>query len=132
MKHLTLTITAVMLSAPIASAQMTGTDTTDMPMHGADTTHMPMTDMDHSNMPMTAEQMEGAVHAQATVNSIGDGTANVSHDPIPEIGWPAMTMDLTVAPNAQMMGEISPGDTVTLMLIKGADGMYQIVGMMPQ
>ncbi|MCK7613733.1 copper-binding protein [Roseibium sediminicola] len=87
--------------------------------------------MDHSNMPMSGEQIEGAVHAQAVVNSIGDGTANVSHDPIPEIGWPAMTMDLTVLEGAQMMGGINAGDTVTLMLVKGDDGMYAIGAIMP-
>ena len=87
--------------------------------------------MDHSNMPMSSKQMEGAVHAKAVVNSIGDGTANVSHDPIPEIGWPAMTMDLPVLENAEMMGEISAGDEVTLMLVKGSDGMYAIGAMMP-
>lgn len=82
--------------------------------------------MDHSNMPMSSEQMEGAVHAKALVNSIGDETANVSHDPIPEIGWPAMTMDLQLLENAQMMVKISPGDEVTLMLIKSDNGMYAI------
>lgn len=87
--------------------------------------------MDHSNMPMSSEQMEGAVHAKAVVNSIGDGTANVSHEPIPEIGWPAMTMDLPLLENAEMMGEIAPGDEVTLMLVKGSDGMYAIGAMMP-
>ena len=87
--------------------------------------------MDHSNMPMSSEKMEGAVHAKAVVNSIGGGTANVSHEPIPEIGWPAMTMDLPVLENAEMMGEISAGDEVTLMLVKGSDGMYAIGAMMP-
>ena len=86
--------------------------------------------MDHSNMPMSSEQMEGAVHAKALVNSIGDETANVSHDPIPEIGWPAMTMDLQLLENAQMMGEISAGDEVTLMLVKGDGGMYAIGAIM--
>ncbi|MFY2823449.1 MULTISPECIES: copper-binding protein [Ruegeria] len=86
--------------------------------------------MDHSNMPMSSEQMEGAVHAKALVNSIGDETANVSHDPIPEIGWPAMTMDLQLLENAQMMGEISAGDEVTLMLVKSDDGMYAIGAIM--
>lgn len=87
--------------------------------------------MDHSNMPMSSEEIEGAVHAKAVVNSIGDGMANVSHDPIPEIGWPAMTMDLPLLDNAEMMGEISAGDEVTLMLVKGSDGMYAIGAMMP-
>lgn len=88
--------------------------------------------MDHSNMPMTAEQMDGAVHANAVVNSIGDGTANVSHDPIPEIGWPAMTMDLPLLEGAQISDDLTPGDSVILMLVKGDDGMYAIGGMMPK
>jgi Cu/Ag efflux protein CusF len=88
--------------------------------------------MDHSNMPMTGEQMDGAVHANAVVNSIGGGTANVSHDPVPEIGWPAMTMDLPLLDGAQMSDDLTPGDSVILMLVKGDDGMYAIGGMMPK
>jgi Cu(I)/Ag(I) efflux system protein CusF len=114
MKHLTLTLAVALLAAPAALAQ-TNNGTTD-----------------HSNMPMAENQMEGAVHTKATVNSIGDGTANVSHEPIPEIGWPAMTMDLALAPDAQMMGDVAAGDSVTLMLIKGDDGMYSIGAMMPE
>ena len=72
------------------------------------------------------------MHAKAVVNSLGDGTANVSHDPIPEIGWPAMTMDLALMPDAEMMGDIAAGDSVTLMLIKGEDGMYAIAAMMAE
>lgn len=87
--------------------------------------------MNPSNMPMSNEQTEGAVHAKAVVNSLGDGTVNVSHDPIPEIGWPAMTMDMPVLDEAQMMGDVAPGDTVTLMLVKGADGMFAIGAMRP-
>ena len=86
--------------------------------------------MNHSNM--TSKQIEGAVHAKAVVNSLTEGTANVSHEPIPEIGWPAMTMDLALAPDAQIMGEVAAGDSVTLMLIKGADGVYVIGAMMPE
>ncbi|SDD86889.1 copper-binding protein [Ruegeria marina] len=111
MKTLTATLGLLAFTTVPALAQMT---------HG----------MNHSNMPMSSEQMEGAVHAKAIVNSIGDGTANVSHDPIPEIGWPAMTMDLPLLENAEMMGEISAGDEVTLMLVKGPDGMYAIGAMM--
>ena len=112
MKQLTSTLAILALSTSVGFAQMNH-------------------NMDHSNMPMSAEQMEGAVHAKAVINSIGDGTANVSHDPIPEIGWPAMTMDMTVLENAQMMGEVTDGDEVTLMLVKGEDGMYAIGAIMP-
>lgn len=113
MKYPSLTLAALLLATPMASAQTS---------HG----------MDHSNKAISDAQMEGAVHAKAVVNAIGEGTANVSHDPIPEIGWPAMTMDLALAPNAQMMGNVAAGDTVTLMLIKGEDGMYMIGAMMPK
>ncbi|MCR9089710.1 MAG: copper-binding protein [Rhodobacteraceae bacterium] len=113
MKYLALTLPALVLSAPMVVAQAN---------HG----------MDHSDMPMGDTQMADAVHAKAIVNSIGDGTANVSHGPIPKIGWPAMTMDLDLAPDAQMMGDVSAGDSVTLMLIKSADGMYTIGAIMPE
>jgi Cu(I)/Ag(I) efflux system protein CusF len=114
MKHFTLTLIAALIAGPAAIAQTN---------HG---------NMDHSNTPMTDTQMEGAVHTKAVINSIADGKANVSHDPIPEIGWPAMTMDLALAPDAQMTGEVAAGDSVTLMLIKGDDGMYMIGAMMPE
>ena len=112
MKTLTATLALLSITATAGFAQMNH-------------------NMDHSNMPMSDEQMEGAVHAKAVINSMGDGVANVSHDPIPEIGWPAMTMDLTVLDNAQMMGAVAAGDEVMLMLVQGEDGMYAIGAMMP-
>ncbi|KIC17750.1 MULTISPECIES: copper-binding protein [unclassified Leisingera] len=114
MKKLAVTLVASLLAAPIASAQ---------------TSH---STMDHSNMEMSDAQMEGAVHTKAIINSIDENSANVSHEPIPEIGWPAMTMDLNLAPNVQMMGGISEGASVTLMLVKSDNGMYEIGAMMPE
>jgi Cu(I)/Ag(I) efflux system periplasmic protein CusF len=119
MKTLSFAFSVLLLTAPLALAQMNHSN-------------MNHSNMDHSNMPMSDEIMEGAVHTKAVVNSIGAGTANVSHEPIPEIGWPAMTMDLAMTPDAQMMGDIAAGDSVTLMLIKGDDGMYAIGAMMPE
>lgn len=87
--------------------------------------------MDHSSMNMSADAIEGAVHAKAVVNSLGEGTVNVSHDPIPEIGWPAMTMDMALSPDAEMMGTVNPGDSVTMMLVKGEDGMYAVQALTP-
>jgi Cu(I)/Ag(I) efflux system protein CusF len=87
--------------------------------------------MDHSTMSMDKAIPEGAVHVKAVVNSFGDGTVNVSHEPIPEIGWPAMTMDMPLMENAEMMGDITDGQNVTMMLIKGEDGMYGVAALMP-
>jgi Cu(I)/Ag(I) efflux system protein CusF len=85
---------------------------------------------DHGSMTMDETTIEGAVHAEAVVNSFGDGTVNVSHGPIPEIGWPAMTMDMPLLEGAEMMGDIAYGDTVTMMLVKGDDGMYSVGALM--
>lgn len=114
MKSLTLSLATLVLTAPMAFAQMN---------HST---------MDHSDMTMNEDAIEGAVHAQAVVNAMGDGMVNVSHDPIPEIGWPAMTMDMALTEDAQMMGDVAVGDTVTIMLIKGVDGMYAIAAMMAE
>jgi Cu(I)/Ag(I) efflux system protein CusF len=43
-----------------------------------------------------------------------------------------MTMDLALLPDAEMMGEVAEGDAVTLMLIKGEDGMYAIGAIMAE
>lgn len=113
MKTLTLSICVLALTTPMAMAQMD---------HST---------MDHSNMAMSDEKMEGAVHTKAVVNSIGDGTVNVSHEPIPEIGWPAMTMDMPLTADAVIEG-VAEGDEIVLMLIKGDDGMYAVSAMMAE
>lgn len=55
-----------------------------------------------------------------------EGMANVSHGPIPETGWPAMTMDMPLLSSAEMTGEVSLDDTVIMMLMKGDDGVYAV------
>lgn len=110
MRNLTLTLTLAALTAPAALAQ------TDMSGHD-------MTKSDHADM------AEG-IHAEATLNSLSDGMANVSHGPIPDIGWPAMTMDMTLLDGAEMDG-VAPGEKVMMTLEKGPDGMFGIRALMP-
>jgi len=111
-KTLTL-ISGIILSSSMAMAQSTDHST-----------------MDHGNMAMDETMVEDGVHVKAVVNSFGEGTVNVSHDPIPEIGWPAMTMDMPLMENAEMMGEIEVGAPITMMLVKGDDGMYSVAALM--
>ena len=59
--------------------------------------------------------MAETVRATAVVHAIGGGTVNLTHDPIPEIGWPAMTMDLPILEGAHI-GGVAPGDTATVTL----------------
>lgn len=67
-----------------------------------------------------------------TVHSVDGGQrmVNVSHEPIPSIGWPAMTMDFRVAPSVDLLS-IQPGSRVTFTLARGADGTYVIEALRP-
>lgn len=69
--------------------------------------------------------MAGTVRAAAVVHAIAGGTVNLTHDPIPEIGWPAMTMDLPILEGARI-GGVAPGDKATVTLEKGPDGVYGV------
>ena len=76
----------------------------------------------------------GHSHAQGTgtVNSI-DAAArkvNVTHDPIPAIGWPTMTMDFPVAP-AVDLNALSPGARIKFEMEQGQGGMYVIQSIAP-
>ena len=63
----------------------------------------------------------GLVHAVTP-----EGRLDLSHDPIPALGWPSMQM---VMPVAGLDPETVPtGVPVTFDLAKGEDGMYAVVG----
>ena len=52
-------------------------------------------------------------------------TVNLTHDPIPVLGWPGMTMDFGVAPSVDLAA-VKPGDTVSFTVSKTPDGIYLI------
>ena len=56
-----------------------------------------------------------------------DSKVNMTHDPIPEIGWPDMTMYFKVKPDVSLDG-FKPEDKVEFDLEEGADG-YEIKAM---
>ena len=62
--------------------------------------HAP-TPQHRSDMQM-AHAGDNDAHGTGTVNSVDPAQhkVNLSHNPIPEIGWPAMTMDFPVAPRS--------------------------------
>lgn len=72
------------------------------------------------------------VAAVGVINSIdaANKRINLSHQPIPAIGWPAMTMDFPVASSVDL-GALKPGNRVNVTLGKGADGMYRINSVQP-
>jgi Cu/Ag efflux protein CusF len=62
-----------------------------------------------------------------TINSVDADRrmVNISHQPIPALGWPAMTMDMAVAPSVDLEA-VPPGSSVTFSLSRGSDGVYVI------
>jgi Cu/Ag efflux protein CusF len=74
----------------------------------------------------------GDAHATGTVNAVDPAQhkINLSHQPIPSLGWPAMTMDFPVAPSVDL-SRIKPGSRVSFSLEKGKDGMYQVQSVQP-
>jgi Cu(I)/Ag(I) efflux system protein CusF len=71
-------------------------------------------------------------HGTGTVNSIDPAQykVNVSHNPIPEIGWPAMTMEFPVAPSVDLRA-LKPGTPVNFTIERGQGGMYEIRAISP-
>ena len=86
---------------------------------------------DHAASSPGGMQMAHAGHKDAhgtgTVNSVdaAQHKVNLTHQPIPEIGWPAMTMEFPVAP-AVDLSAIKPGSRVNFTIEQGQGGMYEI------
>ena len=58
----------------------------------------------------------------------GEGVVAITHEPIPELGWPKMTMELPVTRRVDLAG-FKAGDRVEFELKKGRDDVYRIVNM---
>lgn len=71
-------------------------------------------------------------HATGTVNTVDPAQhkVNISHNPIPEIGWPAMTMDFAAAPSVDLRS-VKPGMRVNFTIEQGQGGMYEIRSLAP-
>ena len=75
-----------------------------------------------------------AVEAWTTAKVNGkprpDRIVNVTHEPIPAISWPAMTMDMHVD-NAVPLDGLVKGRTVRIGLGRASDGNYRILAVKP-
>jgi Cu/Ag efflux protein CusF len=71
-------------------------------------------------------------HATGTVNAVDPAQhkINLSHGPIPAIGWPAMIMDFPVASSVDL-SRIKPGSRVNFSLEKGKTGTYEVQSVQP-
>jgi Cu(I)/Ag(I) efflux system periplasmic protein CusF len=87
---------------------------------------------EHAGEMKMAHEGHNDAHGTGTVNSVDPGQhkLNMSHAPIPEIGWPAMTMEFPVAPSVDLKA-IKPGTRVNFTIEKGQGGMYEIKAITP-
>ena len=71
-------------------------------------------------------------HAVGVVNSVDTAQRKISltHEPIPSIGWPSMTMDFPVAPSVDL-NAVKPGSHVDFIMEKGKNGLYEIQSVQP-
>jgi Cu/Ag efflux protein CusF len=109
---------SLQLPAVSAPATHAGDHAASSPPHGGE---MRMAHAGHND-----------AHGTGTVNSVDPAQhkVNLSHQPIPEIGWPAMTMEFPVAP-AVDLSAIKPGSRVNFRIEKGQGGMYEIKAIAP-
>jgi Cu(I)/Ag(I) efflux system protein CusF len=71
-------------------------------------------------------------HGSGTVNSVDpvQHKVNLTHAPIPEIGWPTMTMEFPVAPSVDL-NAIRPGIRVDFTIEQQPGAMYEIKTISP-
>ena len=86
----------------------------------------------HGDEMQMAHAGQNDAHGTGTVNSVDPAQhkINLSHQPIPEIGWPAMTMEFPVAASIDLKA-IKPGTRVNFTIEKGQGGMYEIRAIAP-
>ncbi|WP_162306078.1 efflux RND transporter periplasmic adaptor subunit [Oleisolibacter albus] len=72
----------------------------------------------------------GPIWTRAVVVApLADGMVTLRHDPIPAIGWPAMTMGFAVDP--AVTARMPEGSTLRVALEKTPEGAYRIVAVEP-
>ena len=104
-----------------------------VPAFAADRTMPALTQVaaqDHAH-DHAAQNPQGA-KGKGVVNSV-DATANkvnMSHEPIPSLGWPAMKMDFAVAPSVDLKS-VKAGTQVEFTVGKNKEGLPEIQAIQP-
>ncbi len=92
-------------------------------MSGAQTPSTPQTQPQAQTQTQTPEK--GAYKGVGKVEAIGRDEITLSHEAIPELKWPAMTMAFKARPGA-LPGDVKAGDTVSFELRAAGNGSYEI------
>ena len=84
-------------------------------------------DMMHGDMMMGKGHEKQETEAKGVVHSIDveKHTINITHEPIPSLKWPSMTMDLPVAQDVDL-SDIKPDEEILFHIKLGDDKQYII------
>jgi len=102
-------------------------------MGGHDMMKMNMAKMNSAGAAkMNSAGARGTIPVNAVINKINaaKGSVNVTHDPIPALKWPSMTMDLPVTKRVDL-SKLKAGASVILSLKQGRDKQYRIAEITP-
>ncbi|MBU0622358.1 MAG: efflux RND transporter periplasmic adaptor subunit [Gammaproteobacteria bacterium] len=70
--------------------------------------------------------------AQGTLEAINDdSTVSITHDPIPALKWPSMTMDFALA-NPSLAANIKPGSAISFEIVERGEGEWVITKLQAQ
>lgn len=61
----------------------------------------------------------------------GDGSVSITHDPIPALKWPSMTMDFALA-NPSLANNIKPGSAINFEIVERGEGEWVVTRLQAQ
>lgn len=113
--YLTAALTVALLLSACGQKAETNATASNEPA----TTNVAAADMGNMAMPGDTKMGKGAGTVDAIDKTAGKITLN--HGPIPEVGWPAMTMAFTAKP--ELLNSVAVGDKVAFdVTVKGTAG----------
>lgn len=87
----------------------------------------------HSGHEMKAVEGNKEAVAVGIINSVDadGGKINITHEPVPALGWPKMTMDLPVTRRVDL-SSIKAGSSVSITLKQGRDKQFRVMAIEPK
>ncbi len=85
-----------------------------------------------SKSPSPQKQTTVGHQAQGTLNTINDdGTVSITHQAIPSLKWPGMTMDFALT-NSSLVAGIKPGSAISFEIVERTPGEWVITKLQAQ
>ena len=128
-KHISIFLAAVLLAGSAAAEEKAK----DHSGHGSmDHKEMSQDHSDHGEMKAVAVEPGTEAAGIGVLNSIDaeKSSVNITHQPMPDLGWPKMTMDLHVTKHVDLSG-FKAGDNIDFKLKLGRDKQYRVIEMRP-